>query len=262
MSETWDLRNRNATNPHINTSNFSVLTFTFLLFVLKVFITNLQLNPCILKLPQLLSHFLYQNKTLALPGIGVFTLDSSVAIPSPEEAEQPQILQGISYEQTHVARADTKLIDFIHKYTGKMKPLAESDLDSYLRLGIQLLNIGKPFHFDGIGSIVKNKQEKYEFIPGEYSTTRLILPGDEKAEMTDRKQKMLDEEKKEYAPNQRATKGLLLAIAIVVGITIIGVAGYHLYKKKMPAAKNTPENEVPLKEDTETVQQANAKPFI
>jgi len=206
-----------------------------------------------LKLPQVLSHFLYQNKELSLPGIGVFTLDSTFTIPEEDNKEQPQILQGASFEQTSITKADEKLIDFIHRYTGKMKPLAESDLDSYLRLGIQLLNIGKPFYFDGIGSIIKNNEGKYEFVPGEYSHVRLILPSEERAD-AEKKKKVLDEVEKDYAPQSQNAKRILLTFGVIGGIAIIAWAGYHLYKKKTVPVNNSANSEVVLKEDTETVQ--------
>jgi len=210
-----------------------------------------------LKLPQLLSHFLYQNKTLALPGIGVFTLASNFSVPEQLGNEQPLTVQGIIYKQEFVQNPDPELIDFLHKYTGKMRPLAASDLDSYLQLGIQLLNIGKPFHFEGIGAIIKNKEDKYEFVPGEYSTTRLTLPSEERVELTEKKKKILDEPKKEYAPQSKAVKGLLLAIGIVGGVALIAWAGYNLYKKKTPASGNT-ENEVVIKDDTSGFQKKDS----
>ncbi len=211
-----------------------------------------------MKLPQVLSHFLYQNKLLELPGIGIFSLDSSFTIPDEQDKEHhPHILQGVSYQQVNISKPDGKLIEFIHRYTGKMIPLAESDLDSYLRLGIQLLNIGKPFHFDGIGSIIKNNDGKNEFTPGQYSSVRLILPSEEKAE-AEKKKKVLDEPEKEYAPQSQIAKRIMLTISVIGGIAIIAWAGYNLYKKKTVPVNNTADSEVVLKEDTETVRKPDS----
>ena len=226
--------------------------FLCCLFDLKVFIVNLHTNPFILKLPQLLSHFLYQNKTLALPGIGNFTLDPSTAIPEWTEKEQPQVVHGIEFENVAVLHPDSALIDFIHKYTGKMKPLAESDLDSYLGLGIQLLNIGKPFYLEGIGSVLKTKEGKYEFTPGEFNTVRLVLPGDEKTEIADKRRRVLDEPEKEYSTQSKTAKQIFLTIGIMGGIAIIAWAGYNLYKKKTVPVSNSENSSVVLKDDTAT----------
>ncbi len=215
-----------------------------------------------MKLPQLLSHFLYINKELSLPGIGVFTLDPSIVIPELQDKEQPQIVQGVSFEKVAIRTAEPALIEFLHKYTGKMKTLAESDLDSYLRLGIQLLHIGKPFYFDGIGSITKSKDEQYEFIPGEYSTVKLVSPDEEKTEASDKRKKILDEPEKEYSPQSQTAKRLLLTLAVIGGIAIIAWAGYNLYKKKTAPTNNGPNSEVALKEDTETVQKIDTSKNI
>jgi hypothetical protein len=203
-----------------------------------------------LKLPQLLSQFLYQNKTLALPGIGVFTLASTFSVPELQIEGQPQTVQGISYRQELVQKPGAELIDFLHKYTGKMKPLAESDLESYLQLGIQLLNIGKPFHFEGIGSIIKNKEDRYEFVPGEYSTVKLTLPSEEKTEMAEKRKKVLDAPEKEYSPQSKTAKGILLMIGIIGGIAVIAWAGYSLYKKKTVASGDDTGSELVLKKDS------------
>lgn len=205
-----------------------------------------------MKLPQLLAHFLYQNKTLPLAGIGVFTLDPSTVIPEQNEKEQPQIVQGIQFDNIAVLKPDPDLIEFIHKYTNKMKPLAESDLDSYLRLGIQLLNIGKPFYLEGIGSILKNNEGKYEFVPGEYSTVKLSLPGEEKTEAAEKRKKTFDEHEKDYAPQSKAAKKIFLTIGIIGGIALIAWAGYNLYKKKTIPINGNENSSVVLKDDTTT----------
>jgi len=203
-----------------------------------------------LKLPQLLAYFLYQNKTLSLPGIGIFTLDPSTVIPEETEKEQPLIVQGVHFENASVLKPDPALIEFIHKYTGKMKPLAESDLDSYLRLGIQLLNIGKPFYFEGIGSIIKNKEDRYDFEPGEYSTAKLIMPGEAKAESPDKRKKTFDEPKIEYSPQSKAAKKILLTISVIGGLALIAWGGYNLYKNKATTKGENENTQLVIQGDT------------
>jgi hypothetical protein len=203
-----------------------------------------------LKLPQLLAHFLYQNKTLALAGIGVFTMDPSTIIPEETEKEHPLIVQGVHFDNAPILKPDPSLIEFIHKYTGKMKPLAESDLDSYLRLGIQLLNIGKPFYLEGIGSITKNKDNKYEFEAGEYSFLRLNMPGEEKAEAAEKRKKQFEDQQIDYAPQSKTARKILLAIGVVGGIALIGWGGYNLYKNKTITKGENEKSSVVTQEDT------------
>lgn len=184
-------------------------------------------------------------------------MDATAVIPEETEKEQHVIVQGVRFDAASVQKPDAELIEFIHKYTGKMKPLAESDLDSYLRLGIQLLNIGKPFYLEGIGSITKNKEGIYEFEPGEYSFLKLEMPGEQRTEGPDKRKKSLENQQIDYAPQSKAAKKILLAIGIIGGIVFIGWGGYNLYKNKT-IAKNENENSSALvHEDTTGLLQSD-----
>ena len=119
-----------------------------------------------LKLSLLFVRFLYQHKQLNLPGIGVFTIDPSINIAEVTEKNSHEYLQHIKFIQRPVAKPDEEFIEFIRTHTGKIRPLAESDLESFLSEGKILLNIGKPFHLDGIGTLQKNRTGNYEFYPG------------------------------------------------------------------------------------------------
>jgi hypothetical protein len=218
-------------------------------------------NPFVLKLPQLLAHYLYQNKSLALPGIGTFSLDPTVTIPSDEEREKHPEVQGISFTQNQVIKADPQFIEYIHFYTGKMIPLAESDLDSFLRLGIQMLHIGKPFVLEGIGSITKHKNEKFEFTPGIYSEVNLTLPHEEKGETGEKRKKTIDEDQNALVPQSRRTRGLLIALGIVVGLLVIAWAGFNLYKKKTFPTANGSDNGALLRTDTESTLKSDTSTY-
>jgi hypothetical protein len=184
-----------------------------------------------LKLPLLLTQFLYQNKKLNLPGIGTFTLDPSTVIPEDIEKNPHEIVQGVEYRNAPVLKADDDLIEFIKLHTGKMKSLAEADLESYLTLGIQLLNIGKPFYFDGIGAIIKNQEGKYEFTPGEYISLKKDEPENEKKEKADKRKSVFDEKHDDYQPQTNSLRKFLVAAGIIGGLALIGWGGYTLYKR-------------------------------
>jgi hypothetical protein len=192
---------------------------------------NCELNPFNLKLPQLLAHFLYLNKTLSLQGLGVFSMDPKSVIPEWSEKEVPMTVQGINFENKPVSKPDDKLIDFIHQYTGKMKPLAMADLDSYLNLGIQLINIGKPFYIEGIGSIHKNNLNKYEFEPGDFSQVKLTLPHEEQADISDKREKHFDTDSSESSSQPVSGSKAFIFLGIVAGLALVTWGGYHLYKK-------------------------------
>ena len=82
-------------------------------------------------------------------------------------------MEGVSFESNVLAKETAELIGFISSQAGKMKALAAADLDSHLELAQQFLNIGKPFLFEGIGSLVKLQSGKFEFITGDAVTEKI-----------------------------------------------------------------------------------------
>jgi len=118
------------------------------------------------KIEQLLVQHLYNSKEVTLQGIGTFRLNPQVVIPSIDDKNFVMPENAIHFEYNLRATEDEALIDYIVQHTRKIKPLASSDLDSYVTLAKQFLNIGKPLVIEGIGTVQKNQQGEYEFIPG------------------------------------------------------------------------------------------------
>lgn len=209
------------------------------------------LNPILLKVAPLLAEFLYSNKRLDLPGIGSFTLSSSA---EPDQA---------SFETNPGIRDSPELVDFIASSTGKIRALAAADLDSHLELARQFLNIGKPFLFDGIGSLTKQQTGNFSFVPG--------VPVMEKAnpkaakDSPDKENEATASEGFKsifYAPrvktNHRKTLFIFLLIA-GVGLAIWG--GYTVYKRTtskntdiVVEKEETPQQAVQTTEQTNTVR--------
>jgi hypothetical protein len=221
-------------------------------------------NPFGLKLPQLLSQYLYLTKKLDLPGIGSFVLDPNVVIPEQSDKNLHTHATGISFKNTSIFTPDDGLIEFIKEHTGKMKPLAAADLDFFLTTGKQLLNIGKPFYLDGIGTLIKNKDGRLDFTPGEYSTARLE-DGPERKERVDKKT-AYDEPRHEYEPRTNNFRQILLLIGIIAGLVAIGWGGYYLYKKNTfvepPVATNTekPATDSPAAATVDSTSRIAAQP--
>jgi hypothetical protein len=182
-----------------------------------------------LKLTSLFAQYLYINKSLVLQGIGSFVLDPAVHIPAENEKNPKTILEGVSFQFNLRAEEDPGLIDFIVKQTGKIKPLASADLDSFITLGKQFLNIGKPFPLEGIGTLEMVKQGVYEFTPGNVIAQRSEEPANE------RMKEKAPEEKynyNEYLYNEKKGNGkqVLAIAAMVLVVAMLGVGGYFLYK--------------------------------
>ncbi|MEO7119704.1 MAG: hypothetical protein ABIY62_01330 [Ginsengibacter sp.] len=119
-----------------------------------------------MKIEQALVFFLIKHKQITLQGIGTFRIDGSV--PENSDNDKPVIIpaEAISFVYDSKAGEDPELIDFIVQNTKKIKPLASADLDSFLTLGRQFLNIGKPFTIQNLGTLDKLKSGALEFKAG------------------------------------------------------------------------------------------------
>lgn len=198
-----------------------------------------------LKIAHLLSDFLSVNKRLDLPGIGSFALDPAMLGNSESYESGKNIMsEGIAFEANPGIKDSPDLVSYIAEKTGKIKALAAADLDSHLELARQFLNIGKPFLFEGIGSLSKLQSGKYSFSAGEIPV--------EKAATRALKESMDLQEEESQASGFRSifyvrrSKGSLrkpLIAALLLGGIILAVwGGYKVYKST--TAKNNSEQGV------------------
>lgn len=155
-----------------------------------------------LKIDHLITQYLYQQKKLNLPGIGTFTMENG----------------GVAFSNTNDPILSPDLVEFIHTHTGKMTSLAIADLESFIMLNKQFLNIGKALHFEGIGTLVKAKEGQFEFTPGEMVTERI----DEKP--SEHRRTTLYESADRYPAEPGSGRKWLvfLGIAATLGIIIWG----------------------------------------
>jgi len=197
-----------------------------------------------LKIPQLLVQYLYMNRRMPLPGLGIFTLDKSVVLPEADDRVLLSMPNAVQFQNANIAAADKELISFICENTGKIKPLAISDLDSYLNLGTEMLNIGKPFHLEGIGTITKNKTGKFDFTPGEYS---LIRENPSSHDLG--KKKIYARDKKQITSLEPIqNRNLVKLLLVVAALIIVGWGGWVMYKKNGPSVSEN-------LQDTNTISQ-------
>ncbi len=185
-----------------------------------------------MKIEQILVQHFYNKREVTLQGMGTFKLSPDFILPkdSDKEVEIPE--NAILFEYNPKATADDALVDFIVKQSHKMKSLAYADLDSYLVLGKQFLNIGKPFKIEGMGMLVKNQQGELEFSKGTAFRAKLdALPSTlrEKAETE-------ISFASESRPNNKNKKGLLILL-LVIGLGLIAVTAWYFLTQKN---NNTP----------------------
>ncbi len=195
----------------------------------------------------LLAQYLQQHKKLALPGIGTFESDNSTATWD-ENGKQRQPGNGVVFRNIPVSRAEDDLITFISEHTGKMKPLAISDLESYLTLGKQFLYIGKPFFLEGIGTLQFTKSGHFEFTPGDFVTTKLDEP---MAERVEERRRPTPEEVEETETRSRGGgRKVFMWLIVLLCLGLVAWGGYYFYTQSAKQQVFTPVNNPGNQSDT------------
>lgn len=177
-----------------------------------------------MKIEHLIVQHLYNNKSVTLQGIGTIHLNPAVALPTGNEKDFVMPDNAFSFQYDLKAPEDAALIDFIVQQTRKIRPLATSDMESYSILAKQFLNIGKPLIIQGIGTIQKNQEGSYEFVPGHFITPRI----DDVKPLTERITERTEEPVYETESTVRSSsnkKGLVLLLSLVA----LGLAGAAIY---------------------------------
>jgi hypothetical protein len=172
-----------------------------------------------LKISPLLAQFLINNKQLSLAGLGRFILDDS---------------GGIIFQHDAYVKEDAELVKFIAESTGKMKSLVASDLDSNLELARQFLNIGKPYLFEGIGTLSKNKFGTIEFVQSNTSPDKNkenTGDGRDKTSTTENSFTDYEEMFSPKKPKGPATKKIVTWLVAIAGLSLAVFGGYLVYSK-------------------------------
>jgi hypothetical protein len=192
-----------------------------------------------LKLAPLLAQYLYTNKRLDLPGIGTFLLDPSVIIEQESSKHgKPGNMEGISFENSTSIKEAADLIQFISAQTGKMKALAAADLDSHLELAQQFLNIGKPFLFEGIGSLVKTRSGQFTFASDKVMPEKLREYSAREISATSSTEESFTDYKNIFSRDNEKVKWRkpFVFLLLVAGVFLAIWGGYTVYKRA--TAKN------------------------
>jgi len=212
------------------------------------------------KIEQALVLYLLKHKQISLQGIGTFKIDG--AIPETTDNDKPVIIpaEAISFIYDPKIKEDNDLIDFIVQNTKKIKPLASADLDSFLTLGRQFLNIGKPFTIQNLGTLEKVKSGALEFKPGpliqrvEVPKAKIEDEGAEKHE-----ENLFNDYQRAPASNNSKTLFIVI-IVILVGFGAWAAWNYGFKKSDTEISDNT-ENIVPIKDTVDTNQQLAKDPL-
>jgi hypothetical protein len=187
-----------------------------------------------LKIEQLIVQYLYQNKEVTLQGIGTFRLNPLVEIPTDAGKDFAMPEEAFEFEDNQKAVEDQGLIDFVVK-SGKIRSLAISDIDSYVTLSKQFLNIGNPLFIEGVGTLQKNRQENYLFTSGQFVNAVATPPAPK--QIKERKDETVSFQTEGKSSDNKTYLLLFLGIAAVVLVTL-GV--YYLFSSDKQEDATTP----------------------
>lgn len=206
-----------------------------------------------MKIEQLLTQHFYNAREVTLQGIGTFTLSPDFILPGENEKDMVMPENAISFSYNPRAAEDEALIAYIVQQTRKMKSLATADLDSYLVLGKQFLNIGKPFRIEGLGRLEKSQSGQYEFIQGNFSSGKK----DSTPAVAVREKETEDDISfASPARQQPVSRKGLIAVAIALGLLMIGAVSWYFFVHKKPAAEQQENNAVVVPEKKDTIPAA------
>ncbi|MEO6455969.1 MAG: hypothetical protein ABIN97_17945 [Ginsengibacter sp.] len=215
-----------------------------------------------MKIEQVIALHLFSNKEVTLQGIGTFRLDPSIALPSDIEKDVVLPENAISFEYNPKATEDASLIDSIVKHTTKIKPLASADLDSFLILGRQFLNIGKPFIIEKLGTLDKAQAGELIFIPGQFVTPKIEAPKALKENENEESSGLFNDYNRKPETNNKKTFAII-AIIIIAGL--LGWAFYYfMFSKEQVVKENIAMEQeaatIPVLQKTDTMSNAISQP--
>lgn len=195
-----------------------------------------------MKIAHLLSQYLLQNKKMQLQGLGEFTMENFYDNPFEQEKGKIKIPGNtIRFTPDKKCKEDLGLIEFISKNTGKIKPLAFSDLEDFLNIGKQLLNVSKQFYIEGLGTLVLDAHNNLSFSQGDE-----LVPTALAEDFNAKKIKEAKEDTSgisftdDYAPRASGNNArkIFVTIVILLGLAIIGWVAYYFYNQ-WQESKNT-----------------------
>jgi hypothetical protein len=206
---------------------------------------SLNLNS--VKIEQAIVLCLLKNKHVSLKGIGTFTINQNF----PEHPDPEKLVNippdAIDFTYDPRTREDDELVNFIVQNSTKIKPLASADVESFLTLGREFLNIGNPFTIHGLGYLEKSNSGQVQFVPGHLiMRPSLTVPREEVHEPSS-----TEESESHYgqeAPAVPSNRNYGRLILLVVLFVILGsaVAWYFGFRKNNQPEPNPSETIVPI----------------
>ena len=189
---------------------------------------------------QLLVKYIYQHKQVSLQSFGTISLSSSIPDIEVINKNRQIPIEGVNFIPNIKAQTDETFVLFFAQQRGKIKPLAESDIESHLQLAKQLMNIGKPYEVEGLGIFAMQKDGSVVLHPGHYA-----VPFADNAGQPARLKERTEQQEKTEAEASGSALGAgarkaLIAIAVILALV---VAGWFVWSKivnnKAPETSST-----------------------
>lgn len=204
-----------------------------------------------MKTEHLIVQYLYSNKKVALQDIGTFTVSPDISIDPESDKDFALPPDAIRFEYDPKTEPDEGLIQYITDHSRKMKALASSDLESFIILNKQFLNIGKPLVLEGLGTLQKTQIGEYAF--SQAGTSHVIRE--------ERTKQITEKEKEKISfitpPKDKSNGGGKSALGILMLVLVLGAAfaAYYFYNKNKE--NNSPE--ISEQPNTETADSSATK---
>lgn len=194
-----------------------------------------------MKIEHLLVQHFYTAKQVTLQGIGTFTLSPDFVMPLESDKDPVMPENAVTFTYDGKAKEDEALVNYIVQHTRKIKPLASADLESYIMLASQFLNIGKPLKIEGLGTLEKTQSGQYQFLPSQFLHTKTEAAPVQITEKTDEKISFAN-------PSKPSGNGKKIAAALVgfIAIAAIGWAAWYFLNKKNTVITETPKITAPV----------------
>lgn len=187
-----------------------------------------------MKFDDLLAQYLYENKTLNLQGLGTFTLEGRVSVPSEHDKGIYYPIEGLTFIHNTKVSIDEALVSFLVKKLGKIQPLVRSDLESYLSNVKQFINLGKPYTIEGVGTLHINNQGIYEFTPGNF------LPAKEELNSPKEANENAYVQRENSSSTGKTFLVILIILASIAALAGMGWGVYILVNNDKPTEAVTP----------------------
>jgi hypothetical protein len=209
-----------------------------------------------MKMEQLIVQYLYSNKKVTLQDVGTFIISADINIPVDSEKDTVLPENAIEFKYDPKAGVDEGLIDYIVANSRKIKPLATSDLESFISLNKQFLNIGKPLVMEGLGTLHKTQIGDYAFTQA--GTSHVMLQDTPKIVT----EKIIEKVTFATPPKEKGSGINKMAIVSILGVLVLGAIGllayYFINKNKETSSENNSEIAVAANDTSATNKPTNA----